>query len=200
MKRALMTLALLVAGTVAASAQNPGITLGLPVAAGSGCPPGSVEATVSPDGTTVSVLFSQYIVEAGQGTGVSFARKNCSVRIPVNVPQGISISLVAVDFRGFNGLPPGARSTFAVEYFFASARGPTFTRPFTGPLFDNYVIHNELGLYSWTSQCGQSPILATNSNMSVIAAGGANGQYAMATVDSEDVGVSLIYQLSWRRC
>ena len=75
--------------------------------------------------------------------------------------QGISISLISVDYRGFNALPAGGRSIFRVEYFFAGSRGPVFNRYFSGPVVSDYTIHNELlaGAIVW-SPCGASPLLA----------------------------------------
>lgn len=200
MKRLLIALGALVAGTLAAQAQ-PAITLGLPGYGGNGCPQGTVNATLSPDGTSLSILFDQYIVEAGQGTNLSLGRKSCNVSIPVNVPNGFSVSVISVDYRGFNALPPGGRSTFNVQYFFAGGTGPQFTQNFQGPLQDDYLIHNELGIAAvvW-SPCGASPILRTNASLTVRPPGNANSAYTMATVDSEDVAAALIYHLQWRAC
>ena len=114
-------------------------------------------------------------------------------------PQGISISLISVDYRGFNALPAGARSTFRVEYFFAGSQGPVFNRNFNGPLISDYTIHNELlaSAVVW-SPCGASPLLRTNANLTVIT--NPAREYTMATVDSEDVAVALLFHLQWRAC
>lgn len=196
MKRVMLVIGLMLASLGGAQAQQ--ITLGQPGYGGTGCPSGSVSVTLSPDQTALSLLFDTYLVEAGGETGRSFDRKNCNVAIPVNVPQGLSVSIIAVDYRGFNQLPQGGRSTFNVEYFFAGGRGPTFTRNFTGPLADEYLIHNELTAQAtvW-SACGASVNLRTNSSIRVTTQ--ANRQ-ALATVDSEDVSAAIIYSLQWRRC
>ncbi len=196
MKRIALLVGLMFAGTASAQAQQ--ITLGQPGYGGTGCPAGSVSVTLSPDQTSLSLLFDGYIVEAGGTTGRSFDRKNCNVAIPVNVPQGLSVSIISIDYRGFNQLPAGASSTFAVEYFFAGGRGPTFSRNFRGELADEYLIHNELTAEAtvW-SACGASVNLRTNSSIRVQTT--ANRQ-ALATVDSEDVSAAIIYNLRWRRC
>ncbi len=198
MMRLFLVVGAFLSGTIAAFAQAPPITLGLPGYGGNGCPQGTVAATLSPDATTLSILFDAYIVEVGGQTGRPFDRKSCNVSIPVNVPQGYSVSIISVDYRGFNQLPQGASSAFNVQYFFAGSQGPGFVRNFNGPLIDEYLIHNELqiGAVVW-SACGASPLLRTNASLSVRTAG---GQSAMATVDSEDVAAALIYLLQWRRC
>ena len=99
-----------------------GITLGEPGYGGTGCPAGSVSATLSPDATSLSLLFDKYQVAVGGVTNKSFDRKSCNIAIPVRVPQGFSVSILKIDYRGFNQLPQGASSQFNVEYFFAGGR------------------------------------------------------------------------------
>ncbi len=106
--------------------------------------------------------------------------------------------MLAIDYRGFNELPPGASSQFNVEYFFAGGRGPTFRRDFRGPLSADYTITNKLvaDALVW-SRCGVDVNLRTNSSIRVNTRA---NQQAMATVDSEDVQAAIIYQLQWRTC
>ncbi len=197
--KSLMALTVLALGCgLATAAQADDISLGIPGYGGTGCPGGSVSATLSPDAKSLSLLFDSYAVEAGGTTGKSFDRKSCNVAIPVHVPQGLSISILAIDYRGYNNIPSGANSQFSVEYFFAGARGPTFARRFNGPVDADYLIHNDLTASAivW-SACGADVNLRTNSSIRVTTR--ANRQ-ALATVDSEDVSAAIIYQLQWRQC
>jgi len=194
--KTLLAAAALVLATTAAQADD--ITLGIPGFGGSGCPAGTVSATLSPDQKALSLLFDQYQVAAGGTSGKSFDRKSCNVAIPVHVPQGLSVSVLAVDYRGFNHLPPGAASQFNVEYFFAGGRGPAFRKTFTGPIDSDYTITNNIVAEAlvW-SGCGADVNLRTNSSMRVSTSRNAE---AMATVDSEDVKAAIIYHLQWRSC
>lgn len=198
MKNMIAIAALLATASFATLAHAEDITLGEPGYGGTGCPGGSVSATLSPDATSLSLLFDSYLVEAGGDTGKKFDRKSCNVAIPVHVPQGIAISILAIDYRGYNNFPAGANSQFNVEYFFAGARGPTFTKQFNGPKDEDYLIHNELTAKSivW-SACGADVNLRTNSSIRVTTK---NNQQALATVDSEDVSAAIIYQLQWKQC
>jgi hypothetical protein len=182
----------------AALADSHDIYLGQPSYGGTGCPGGTVAASLSPDAKSLSLLFDAYQAEAGGETGRSFDRKSCNVAIPVHVPQGYSVSILRIDYRGFNFLPRYASSQFNVEYFFAGSRGPTFRRNFSGPLNADFQIRNNLGIESlvW-SACGADVILRTNSSMRVTTSG---GRQALSTIDSEDVNAGIVYQLQWRRC
>lgn len=199
MKKILAIAALALTGSFATLAHaQEDIALGEPGYGGTGCPGGSVSATLSPDAKSLSLLFDAYIVEAGGDTGKTFDRKSCNVAIPVHVPQGLAVSILAIDYRGYNNVPSGARSQFNVEYFFAGTRGPTFRRTFNGPKDEDYLIHNELIAQSivW-SACGADVNLRTNSSIRVSTVG---NKQALATVDSEDVSAAIIYQLQWKQC
>jgi hypothetical protein len=181
-----------------AFAQDVDISLGEPGYGGTGCPDGTVSVTLSPDHKSLSLLFDQYQVEVGGSTGKSFDRKSCNIAIPVFVPQGYTVSILKIDFRGFNHLPQSATSQFNVEYFFAGERGPAFRKDFRGPLDEDYLINNELTARSivW-SGCGADVNLRTNSSMRVRTV---SNKEAMSSIDSEDVNAAIIYTLQWRPC
>lgn len=177
-----------------------GLRLGEPAFNGTGCPIGSVATALSPDETQLSILFDQFVVEAGPAAGTNLARKNCSIAIPVTVPNGYSVSVVGVDYRGFVGLPSGrASATFTASYFFADARGVSFSRNFRAGTNDNYVIENDLLVTAQTwSRCGARTNLRISSSMMVN--NPQMNQDAIATVDSVDVSSGIIYQLQFRSC
>lgn len=175
------------------------LRLGTPGYGGTGCPAGTASVIVSPDDTALSVLFDSYVAEAGNTTGRSIDRKSCNLTIPVHVPQGYSVAVFHVDYRGFNAIPSGAQTRFNAEYFWAGARGPTMTRAFYGPQNQNYILSNDLLAASlvW-APCGASVNLRINS--SLMAQTNSRWDQTMATVDSADLTSGLIYHLQWRRC
>jgi len=187
-----------VAGLFSSIAVADDIRLGEPGYGGTGCPAGTVSVTLSPDAKSLSLLFDQYQVAVGGSTGRSFDRKSCAIAIPVHVPQGYSISIFQVDYRGFNHLPSRASSQFNVEYFFAGSQGPSFRRNFYGPLDADYLISNLLKAETlvW-SPCGADVNLRTNSSIRVSTS---NYGEALSSIDTEDVQAAIVYSLQWRRC
>ncbi len=174
------------------------IRLGEPGYGGTGCPAGSASVTLSPDAKTLSIIFDRYQTTVGGDTRRSIDRKSCSIAIPVHVPQGFSVSVLQVDFRGYNYLPYGANSQFNVEYFFAGSAGPRYQRRFYGELDDDYLVSNELELRAMVwSRCGQDVNLRTNSSITLRTT---YNREAMSTIDSEDINAGIIYQLQWKRC
>jgi len=196
MKRVVFSFAI---ALTAMSGYADSISLGTPSYGGTGCPGGSASFSLSPDAQSLSMLFDRYVVEAGGHTGMDLDRKTCNISVPVHVPQGLSIAIFKIDYRGFNSLPLGAYSQFNVEYFFAGSQGPSYRKTFKGNLQDNYLITNNLaaGSIVW-SPCGKDVLLRVNSSM--LAHTNAQRQGTMATVDSADLKSGLIYHMQWRRC
>ncbi len=175
------------------------LVLGAPAYGGNGCPAGSASVTVSPDQSALSILFDSYIAEAGNTTGRMVDRKSCNIAIPVRVPQGYSVAVFQVDYRGFNVVPGGGTTRLNAEYFWAGARGPAVSRIFSGPLADGYVLSDGLVARTlvWTP-CGADVNLRINS--SVMAQANRRMDQTMIGVDSADITSGLIYHLQWRRC
>lgn len=190
------SLLLLAALGFANQANAASVSLGQPSYGGSGCPAGSASASVSPDGSALSVLFDSYTVEAG-GSNPRVARKSCNLSIPVKVPNGMSVSLISADYRGFTDLPAGADARLDTEYFFGGSRGPAFSHAFRGRLSNTYTQRHGLlaGAAVW-SACGADVNLRVNSGLTVSSTGTA----ALATVDSADFSAGMVYHLQYRSC
>lgn len=174
------------------------IRLGVPKYGGNGCPLNSASAALSEDAKSLSIIFDQFVVEAG-GMNKAIERKSCNIAIPVHVPQGLSISIVNVDYRGYVSLPEQASARLTAEYFLAGSQGPRYDKLFIGQTDTDYTFKNVIGISAqvWTP-CGADTILRVNAAMLV-----KTNNYrdeAMATVDSADFKAGILYQLQWRRC
>lgn len=177
-----------------------GLELGYPSTGGNGCPQGTVSASLSPDSSELSILFDSFIAEAGPSVGKTLDRKSCNISIPVSVPQGYSVSILAVDYRGFVALPDRrSMARFSAEYFFANSRGPRFFKTFRGEQATDYFIENDMIVSAMVwSACGAQTNLRINAAMML--QNSSRYDDAMATVDSADISSGIIYQLQWRRC
>lgn len=174
------------------------INLGVPGYGGNGCPANSASVTLSDDKKSLSIIFDQFIVEAG-GMNKTIERKTCNIAIPVHVPQGFSISIIDVDYRGYVSLPSQASARLTAEYFLAGSLGPRFDKTFVGKTDTDYTFNNAIGIQAqiW-SPCGADTILRVNAAMLV-----RTNRYrdeALATVDSADFKAGMLYKLQWKRC
>lgn len=180
------------------AARADDIELGTPAYGGNGCPSGTASVTLSQDSKSLSLIFDQFIVEAG-GAFRTLERKTCNVAIPVHIPQGFSVSVVNVDYRGYVSLPAQASARMTAEYFLAGSRGPKFDKMFLGRTDTDYQFSNELDINAqvW-SPCGVDTILRVNAAM-LVKTNRYNDQ-ATATVDSADFKTGILYHLQWKRC
>ncbi|MGE0764773.1 MAG: DUF4360 domain-containing protein [Bdellovibrionales bacterium] len=192
-------LATLAAALFSANVYADDIRLGEPSYGGSGCPAGTASVSMGFDQKSISVLFDQYLAMAGAGTGLQLDRKSCNLAIPVHVPQGYSISVFEVDYRGYAAVPRGASGLFQVEYFFAGQRGPRAQRSFMGPYDRDFNINHGLAAEAlvW-SNCGEDVILRVNS--SIMARSNRQMDDVLMSIDSADVQSRLVYHVQWRRC
>jgi hypothetical protein len=173
--------------------------IGQPIIGGSGCPAGTAQAVMSEDGSTISVLFDQYVAQTEPSAGPDLDYKSCNVAIPVHVPQGLSVALMQLDFRGYHSIPHGGSGEIRRDYFFAGQRGvrlgPTYFHG-DGDIFltDNLAVQALV----WSS-CG----IDTNArvNTAIIAKRPAgSSEEALVVVDSVDVTAGLVFHLRWRTC
>ena len=108
----------LIASQAAVAGQNLGaVTIEKVGYAGNGCPGGSASVVLAPDKQSVSVLFDDYIAEAGGQGQRTFDRKKCDIALGLKIPRGISVSLIGADYRGYLDLPHRASATLTRDYF-----------------------------------------------------------------------------------
>jgi len=73
----LLKAALLVSTLATTIVHADDISIGMPAYGGNGCPAGTASAVLSPDAKSLSLIFDQFIVEAGGGNR-SLERNSCS--------------------------------------------------------------------------------------------------------------------------
>jgi hypothetical protein len=163
---------------------------------GSGCPGGTVDASIINNGQQLFVGFDQFIAQTVPG-GPTLDRKNCQLRITMQFDAAWSFSLVSVDYRGFAGLQSGVLGEQQSTYFFAgeSPMGDAFARTrLSGPFFGDYARSDNVGLLVF-SPCGPSEHdLVINAQVRVL------GKEGLMTVDSITNQVQHIYNLRWKPC
>ncbi len=177
----------------------PGVKLGEPSYGGTGCPAGSASVSLSPDQDEISILFDNFVAEAGGDTRRTVDRKACELSVPLEIPQGYSATVIQTDFRGFNLVSRGGMNRLNTEYFWAGARGPSYSNMYRGPQNEDYFATNGVVASGvvWTP-CGMSTNLRiratimTQTNRSL--------DQSMMTVDSADISSGLIYHIQWKRC
>ncbi len=181
-----------------------GALVGTPSYSGSGCPAGAVSSTLSPDASALSVLFDGYSVAAGDAAKTD--QKCCNISIPVTVPAGYRVSLIGMDYRGFNNLPDGAQSTFSVTYSFGSSNTTPYVQTTSGPVQGDFLLHHTLDLGGMIfSDCGTNIVFKISNSISITT--NIAGDPAMTSIDSADVSANhpggtqgQVFYLQWDTC
>ena len=113
--------ALLTTSLLAQPAAPSNVTIESISNAGNGCYPGSVAKNISDDGRAMTLLFDDFIVEAGPEVGPQQS-KSCNVKLGMKVPAGWSYSLFCVDFRGYADLDRNVKAAQSAQYTFDGSR------------------------------------------------------------------------------
>ncbi|MEZ0392139.1 MAG: DUF4360 domain-containing protein [Pseudobdellovibrionaceae bacterium] len=79
------------------------IAIGDPELKGTGCPTGTARAVLSPDGSAISILFDEFMLEIKrkQEYPESQIKRTCYFKIPVSAPPGFMIEASRIDYRGY---------------------------------------------------------------------------------------------------
>lgn len=166
---------------------------------GTGCPQGSMDSYISPDGQAMTLIFDQYVAEAGQGIPLSQGRKFCNLVLDLAIPAGYQYSVFKVDYRGFVDLRSGTNAQVQSSYYFSGSDARTNTRTvtalFRGAMSGNYTKSDNIGVESMVwSPCGVERAL------NIKTAANVQGRNGLLTVDTVDGEFKQVYYLKWRRC
>lgn len=168
---------------------------------GSGCPLNTVAQNIADDKKAFTLLFSEFIAEAGPGIDLSQSRKNCQITVDMDFPQGYSYSLVSFDYRGYASLDRRVEATQKTTYYFqGQTPSASFASTLRGIYDQDYHFRDTLGLEAlvW-SPCGAQRALNLNAQVRVNNRSNTAGRGLM-TIDSIDGQVVHKYGIQWRRC
>ncbi len=182
-----------------AQAQTPPFQVGQPMIDGDGCPSGSVQAVISPDGRAISILFDQFMIDIPRGTyTMEQLRRYCRFRIPLNLQAGYNLDVSKVDYRGFANLQGGNRGFIITTGNLPSMNdftiGQNQLRVQLPPGTANFTISQPLKLRI-RNRCQAMPVLEFTSVIHVLGPNARGGgkilnEEAMMMIDSADVGGS----------
>ncbi len=163
--KTLLVLVTLITTPIAPALANSRIEILQTSYGGNGCPAGSANVAVSPDGQELNFLFDNFVA---LGNIATESRKSCNISIPIKVPAGFQVSIDDMDYQGY--VAPGTKGILRSEYFFAGSRGSVLQRTFNGET--NYDVRDSISSsqYAW-SACGESVNMRLNISMTAIGAG-----------------------------
>src|SRR5690606_8925393 len=112
------------------------------------CADGTLVSVMSPDQQVVSLLFNDFVTQAGPATGRRQDIRSCRIHIPLEIYNGgYQAMITRVDFRGVASLPVGAVMQASGSYSITSPDYPNIrpqsfsveTNNIFGPAFEDYL-------------------------------------------------------------
>jgi hypothetical protein len=189
------------------------LQVGAPVYAGNGCTQGTMAAVFAPDNLSFSILFDGFIAELSKDVNKKKDVMNCGVVIPMQIPEGMQLSITRVDYRGFMNLPEGVRGVFRSSYSFnkrernvekGDGANVNLNYQFVGPKTEDYFISSDVlgdgtsGIAE-TSPCGGNVRLRINSAVKIAGPKGAEGQITLDSMDGSG-SENAVYYVNWQKC
>lgn len=176
---------------------------------GLGCPQGGAVATVSPDGSSISILFDKMSTELAAGSP-SIEKKQCLVHLGLTFSGPYRVAIVGSDARGFVSVPAGGQSTFSIQHYPIFTQDPrvlrrmNLTQNFVGPRAEEVLLHSDFRDLPMWSYCGSQMRGRTNMplmqiGLTIESQNTNPNESLIAAIDSLDIGggSTLNYQLMW---
>ncbi len=172
---------------------------------GTGCPAGTWDANISPDGRAFTVTFNAYeaIVEPGK----AFDIKDCTLGIDLKTPSGFSFSVSQFHYQGYALLDePGMTAKQTAKYYWQGNPIPAreLRSDMVGPFDDSYIFSDTIGTADlvW-SPCGETRRLNAQTRLMVRNNSSKTGS-GYTNTTSVDGTTSTPYRwtfwLDWRSC
>lgn len=165
-----------------------------------GCPEGSYAVVVSPDHTTLSILFDRFHIDSGPAASAESVSKVCHIVHPLNLPANMSLGVYKINYRGFAKLAPARQALLNVQY----SLGPKDNEP--GRVFRRKVNGSHDGDYFFTENIGAGQMKRVGCgadaklNIRIALALSGDGE-AMASLDSSDgKSAAMVYHLNLKKC
>ena len=168
---------------------------------GQGCPAGSFNVVTAPDGSALTVLFDNFSIK-GPDANAAIARITCTVEIPLHLPDGYSLGVYKVDYRGFAHLDAKQRAELDINYgVLRHNRSRNFRRGIKGAYDGDFNFTERLGAgLMKRAGCGEDAVLNFAAALT-LQAGVGSGQATMAldSVDGAPKG-GLVFGLDLKKC
>lgn len=174
---------------------------------GPGCPQGSVQVVMTPDGSSFTVIYDRLNLHLMPGQGT--AATECEVDISLNKPPLLGMKVMSADFRGFVGLSPNVWAEQRVSVAaglvkeFRRVSADFGQQSWVGPTQQNFnlqTVHtrNPTDILSCLPPNKKTHVII-KTKLQVYQRGGLGGEGILA-VDSTDGRFTQRFDIQWVDC
>ena len=164
------------------------------------CGGGSYSVINAPDGTSVSVLFDSFTASGSQAVAGA-VRTTCAVRIPLNLPQGYSLGVFRMEYRGFAHLDPRQSAQLSVDYGVGpKGGGRNFRRGLRGAYDGDFGFVENIGAgLMRRTGCGESAVLNLAASLDLRSGGSPDGMITLDSIDGASRG-GVVFYIDLKKC
>ncbi|GBG89382.1 hypothetical protein CBR_g49173 [Chara braunii] len=161
---------------------------------GSGCPPGSAEGALSPDGTGLTVIFAEY--KAFTPGSPDDQVKKCQLAVKLIYPTGFAFTLESVTVKGSAHFEEGVKGSLEVGYYFSGIPGAVRTlRRLPPPVDDMFEFDDDFLTFIYAPCGSESTTLNVYSEVRVVPPPPpSNNNKGLIIIDAHD------FSLRWKTC
>ena len=166
------------------------------------CPVGAYSVVNSPDGSTLTILFDNFLIKTAMGSNGYANRISCNIHVPLNLPDGYSLGVYKVDYRGFAHTTSKQSAELDVDYTFGVRnKSRNYHRKVHGPHDGDFLFTETIGAgLMKRAGCGDEAVLDVTAAL-VLSTMREPGE-AMIALDSVDGTPKggLIYRFDLKKC
>jgi hypothetical protein len=166
---------------------------------GTGCPPGTAQATVS--GDMVTVTYTKFSAQTG-GSSWPDNFSSCQLDLKVSVPKGFTYAISSADFRGNALLQIGASGILESRLSFQGRPGVRrFSSSLYGPYNRNWQINDivDITQLDWAA-CDEQRLLQLGTVLTADPGTSDPSKTSRIGMDGSDGANKAIYRFGWKTC
>jgi hypothetical protein len=171
-------------------------------ARGTGCPAGTWDAEISPDGKTFRIRFDGYQTKVDENMSIDV--KDCALSIKLHSPNGLSYSVSQFYYMGYVFLEEGVKARQNARYYFQGnpVAAEQIRADLIGPKDDTYLFEDKVGTTDtviW-SPCGVDRNLYIDTTLRLQnSTPRRNGYVNVANVNA-NTETKIVFNLAWKKC
>jgi len=176
------------------------VKLKLKAFGGTGCTKKTTAVRMNAAKTAMYVRYGKYTAQVGPKAPAAEARRFCQFVVSLQVPQGFSYAVTAVDHHGYGQLATDTKGYLESALYFAGS--PATVGNVTQVKLSRahtFSAHRAITKLTW-SDCHTTADLTIKSALRVQRAPSARTTRSYLTMDTSKVTESTLLQLRWKRC
>ncbi|WP_344903479.1 DUF4360 domain-containing protein [Actinomadura meridiana] len=178
-----------------------GVSVEIVALYGSGCPPGTVGASVQDGSGRLSLYYEGPLAETGGSSKPPDRRKSCTAVLKLNVPKGFTYAISSSANSGYAFLEEGAMATLKVGYSFQNAPSSEITQTLNGPFNDEWWItdHPSPDSITW-KPCDEDWNLNFTSDLRAHQGTSDPSKVSYVSMENMNNFPHHLYDLAWKTC